>query len=420
MRIIHAVLFCLVLASFSVQGAEFVYLGSRSVQQLDDILTRERAEFLPREQVNKSYRWPQVGRARYAVDLYKVAYASSIPEQNGKPTKAFGLIAIPRIEKAAALPMISYQHGTVYGKYEVPSYAFEQHNPSGYSQYEGAYETRLMVARFGGQGYVVIAPDYFGMGDSTEAEGYMVKASAQQACMDFYFAAREFLAQKGIRQQQLFLGGWSLGGLVTNGFLEALEAHGIPVSAAFTAASPNDPFAALNGLIFHPRKIDAAWSNSILALTAFSYENYYSQPGLAAAVIRPEYYAALKKIYTRDYVNPDELAAIFGGLMQKRIAFVGYLRDEYTDPAYLANSVYGKLLMGGETYRQLLRTPLKMYYGTEDEIIAMPIGKMAALYQHAMGNAAAEIQRVDGGNHRATFLTAVSLAPVWLEKFRRP
>lgn len=418
MRNLISAFFVLVFGVCSSQAAEFTYLGTQSVQQLNDIMSYERSDFLPRKHLDKSYRWTVTKPAKYQVDLYKVAYDSVIPEQNNRPTKAFGLVAIPKIEGATELPVISYQHGTVYGKYEVPSYAFSRSNPSGYSQYEGAYETRLMVAQFGGQGYVVIAADYFGMGDSTEPEGYMVKASTQQACLDFYLAVREFLGTKGIQQHDLFLGGWSLGGVNTTAFLEALEARNISVKAAFTASAPSDPFAALNGLIYHPRKIDAPWSNTILALTVFAFENYYSQPGLAASVIRPEYYEALKKIYTRQYGSPAELQAIFAELLGKQITFKDYFRAAYADQTYLASSPYGKLLLGAETYRQLFRAPVRMYYGTHDEIVAIPVGVLATRYQNAMGNFSIESRRVQGANHRGTFLTAVSEASTWLEDFR--
>jgi pimeloyl-ACP methyl ester carboxylesterase len=419
MRILIAAFLLFLLGNGSAQAAEFTYLGSRSVEQLNDILTHERTAFLPPEHLSKAYRWPTVTSARYAVDLYKVGYDSTIPELNNRPTRSYGLIALPKGTGKTTLPVISYQHGTVYGKYEVPSYAFVKTNPSGYSQYDGAYETRLMVAQFAGQGYAVIAPDYFGMGDSTEPEGYMVKASAQRACLGMYDAAMEFLGKQGLRQEQLFLGGWSLGGLVTTGFLEALEARGTPVTAAFTASSPNDPLAALTGMIYHPRKIDAPWSNTILALTAFSYENYYQQPGLAATVIRPEYYALFKQIYTRNYANPEEFAAEFGKLLKNPVPFKSYFLDAYSDPAYLANSPYGRLLAGAETYRQLFRTPLRIYYGMEDEGIAQPVGLLGAHYQEAMGNESVETMKVAGGNHRATFLTAVSTSGRWLARFRK-
>lgn len=56
--------------------------------------------------------------ARHAVDLYRISYDSVIPERGNKPTRASGLLAIPDTEKRS-WPMVSYQHGTVYGHNEV-------------------------------------------------------------------------------------------------------------------------------------------------------------------------------------------------------------------------------------------------------------------------------------------------------------
>ena len=58
--------------------------------------------------------------ATNAVRLYRVSYMSVVPEQGNRPIAATGLVAIPDTE-GKSFPMLSYQHGTVYGKEEVPS-----------------------------------------------------------------------------------------------------------------------------------------------------------------------------------------------------------------------------------------------------------------------------------------------------------
>lgn len=80
-----------------------------------------------------------------------------------------------------------------------------------------------MIAQFAGQGYMLIGADYFGMGISSEPEGYMVKASHQQATYDMVMASRAVLNQMKIGSDKLFLSGWSQGGFVTMAMLEKLE-----------------------------------------------------------------------------------------------------------------------------------------------------------------------------------------------------
>ncbi len=270
-------------------GVSYELIGGWDVDRLTRILTVDAPKFFG---VNVVY-----PPARNAVKLYRVTYASVIPERGNRPTVATGLLAVPDTG-AASFPMLSYQHGTVYGKQEVPS--FPDQSP----------ETQLILAEFAGQGYVVIAADYFGMGLSKEPEGYVVKASHQQASYDLLVASRAVLDQLGVSTPKLFLGGWSQGGFVTMAFLEKLENAGVPVAAAATASAPVDGFALVSGGLDFPRKNDAPWLTTILILSAFSFENYYGVPGLAHSVINDASYDAAQRLYTRQPVDTAEIPAV--------------------------------------------------------------------------------------------------------------
>jgi hypothetical protein len=137
-------------------GVRYEPIGRWDVDRLNHILTTDTPAFAG---IPVTYT-----PARNAVTLYRVTYPSVIPERGNKPTVATGLVAVPETG-GATLPIVSYQHGTVYGKRQVPS--FPEESP----------ETQLMLAQFAGQGYVLIGADYFGLGLSEEPEGYMVKAS---------------------------------------------------------------------------------------------------------------------------------------------------------------------------------------------------------------------------------------------------
>jgi acetyl esterase/lipase len=403
--------FVVICAAARSDAASFTFLGTQSVAQLDQILTIERAAFAGA--TTPGYKLLPSTLARNAVDVYRVSYPSVIPERDNRPTVAYGLVAIPKID-TKKLPVVSYQHGTVWGKYEVPSYSFSRENPSGYSQYDGSFETRLMVAQFAGQGYVVLAADYFGMGDSKEPEGYTVKGSHQQACADLYDAVIAWLAtEKGIQQTNLFLAGWSQGGLNTTGFLEKLESRGAPVKAASTASSPNDPFALMSAAIYNPRPIDAPWLVPLIGFTVFSYENYFSKPGLAASVLNPACYETLRKVYRRDYASFDELTKVLFPRLPSTMKAA--LREEYADPTRFATSEYGKLLAQLDTYRWVFKTPLSVYYGTLDEAIPIPLGQLAATYQAVLGRDKITTTAVQDGTHRGTFLTAVVRQKEWFD-----
>ncbi|HTN10430.1 MAG TPA: alpha/beta hydrolase, partial [Acetobacteraceae bacterium] len=217
-------------------GVTYQLLATWSVERLNRILQVDTAKFAG---VTVAYT-----PARNAVKLYRVSYGSVIPEQGNRPTVASGLIAIPDTG-GSAFPLVSYQHGTVFGRHEVPS--FMEQSP----------ETQLMIAQFAGQGYIVIGADYFGLGTSSEPEGYMVKASHQQATYDMLTASRSVLDTMQLTGSKLFLAGWSQGGFVTMAMLEKLEAIGVPVQGAATASAPIDIYPLLAGFLDLPRKNDA-------------------------------------------------------------------------------------------------------------------------------------------------------------------
>lgn len=332
--------------------------------------------------------------ARNAVRLYRVTYSSVIPERGNKPTIASGLIAIPDT-KTATFPMLSYQHGTVYEKEQVPS--FPDQSP----------ETQLVLAQFAGQGYVVIGADYFGMGLSKEPEGYLVKESHQQATYDMLIASRAVLAAMKIATDKLFLGGWSQGGFVTMAFLEKLERTGVPVTAAATASAAVDGFATLSGFLDFPRKNDAGWASILYILTAFSFENYYGIPGLAHSVINDDDYEFCRKLYEMQPVDIAQLPTDLHKLV----------RADYFDPQFFAASAYGRLLSQTTAYRWVIKSPVRNYYGSDDEIISVGQGQLAMAYQQSIGGGNTKLEAVSTGptNHRTTFATAVPLWKVWFD-----
>jgi pimeloyl-ACP methyl ester carboxylesterase len=330
--------------------------------------------------------------ARNAVRLYRITYPSVIPDRGNKPTTASGLIAVPDTG-GTTFPLVSYQHGTVYGKQEVPS--FPDQSP----------ETQLMLAQFAGQGYVMIGADYFGLGQSSEPEGYMVKASHQQATYDMLLAAKAVLADLKISTTSLYLSGWSQGGFVTLAMLEKLESVGFPVKAAATASAPADVFVALNGVLNFPRKIDAAWVPTLFILSAFSFENYYGVPGLARSVLTDEFYDLARKAYER---LPFDANAVPTDLHK-------IVRAEYFDPQFFAGSAYGRLVAATQAYRWVIQTPVRTYYGEADEAIRTELGQLPRAYQKAIGNDRVEAISTGETSHRGTFAKAVPQWKAWFD-----
>lgn len=398
-------------AEFGNSRPVFTFIRTATVDDLTKIITEEAPAFLGA--TDPSYAYPNFRSPTNSVDIYRVTYPSLIPELGNKPTIASGLIAIPKIANKN-LSVVSYQHGTVWGKLEVPSHSFYPTDATKPKEYALAFETRLAVSQFAGNGYIVIAADYFGLGDAAKnTEAYGVKGSHQQATLDLYKALQVFLLEKGLEQRNLFLSGWSQGGLVTMQFLEKIEREGITVKAASTAAGPTDLNALVEKCLYEYRASDAPWVNTVAGIATFSHENYYSAPDLAHSFINPDYYDTLSKFYERkvegvENPNTQDLYPLYLTLPSGKNLKELFL-PEYSRRSYYKKSKIAALFRRDQAYKWKYATPVIMFYGDSDEVVTPKIAMQAQNYQknHYHSNRV-KAAVVIGGSHRGTFFSATA------------
>ena len=269
-----------------------------------------------------------------------------------------------------------------------------------------------MVARFAGQGYVVVAADYFGKGPSTEPDSYLVKGSTQQACLDMLLASKSVLGSMKIAPRELFVSGWSQGGWGTLVFLQKLESVGIAVTAAATASAPTDIYVTVNRWINNHQPVDAAFLTGVVALQIVSQEAYYRREGLVAAAIQPQYVAACRDLHA----NRIDWAAF----KEKTPGTVKeMLRPEFVASGFLGDTAYWKTLQDEHGCRWKSRTPMRNYYGEVDEVVPVAIAKLPEQLHALMG--AGPTTSVPAGakaNHRGTFLFEVAQAGLWFDELR--
>jgi|SRR5690554_4999450 len=94
------------------------------------------------------------------------------------------------------------------------------------------------------------------------------------------------------------------------------------------------------------------------------------------------------------------------------------VRKEYFDPNFFQESAYGKLMAQTHSYRWLIRTPVRNYYGEMDEAISIGVGKLAMDYQQAMGAGNPKVVAISTGDtsHRGTYAKAVVEWKAWFDK----
>lgn len=370
------------------KGVSYEYLGDYTVDRLNAIMTTEVAQF-------STFRitYPP---ARNAVSLYRVLYDTVVPERGNKPVVASGLVAIPKTG-ATRMPVVSYQHGTVFSRTEAPS------------NIEQTLETRLMVARFAGQGYIIVAADNVGKGVSNEPDSYFAKDCMAQACLDMLTASRAVCSALGVEQGDLFLSGWSQGSWTTHVFRYRLESLGIPVKATATACTPTDIYLMFTGFINNPSAIDAVWLPGIFAQFLNSYEIHYHLDGLSRSAIKPQYWQTARDFYDNK-IGWAEASKVFPATVNEM------LQPEFAAMSSLLANDFYRRLRENQAYQWRFLTPTRYYYGKIDEAIRPYVGTLPVDYQKTIGGAPSQaVYAGDVADHRGTFLFGVLDQKDWFD-----
>ena len=152
--------------------------------------------------------------------LYEVIYTTSW--HDGRAIKASGLCFIPDNFLEKKPPQMVYHHGTRTLKRTILHLESEN----------------AISAGFSADGYLVIMPDYIGLGKGDKFHLYQNSESEATACIDMLIAVQELNKQLSIKtNEQLFLTGYSQGGHACMATQKKLEAE-YTNQFTITASSP--------------------------------------------------------------------------------------------------------------------------------------------------------------------------------------
>jgi len=177
----------------------------------------------------------------YGFDTYKVTYCTVdvVPPGGVRPapTIATGNVSVPR--KAGPLSTVAYLHGTSVSFYDAPS------NPNVFGEFSEngeSFDGPPSSAVFAGGGFIYIAADYLGLGDSTvPRHRYFHAATEGSSAVDLLAASRDVLRSLRVhRSDELFTFGFSQGGHAALALQRVLENRRVDVTATATVGGVFD------------------------------------------------------------------------------------------------------------------------------------------------------------------------------------
>ncbi len=159
------------------------------------------------------------------LNVYEVVYTSTY--NDGSTVKASGLLYAP-ISSNKELPLMIYNHGTEICRDRSCNFEDEQ----------------TICLAFAADGYIVITPDYMGLGKGERTQLFLNARAESVATVDMLIAAHEVLPQLNIKpSKQLFVTGYSQGGhasMATSRLLQRQYADRFPVTASSPMSGPYD------------------------------------------------------------------------------------------------------------------------------------------------------------------------------------
>lgn len=332
---------------------------------------------------------------RNGAKLYRMTYWTQVHD---RPVLASGLISIPD-DGQPPKGVVAYLHGTNTTRARAPSQP---------DRVDGDEESAV----FAGNGYILMAPDYVGLGVSSEPQAYVVTAAQVDASLDFLRASRTALMQLDLwTPPSLFLMGFSQGGQTAAGLHRALERQAAPgywLRGSVAIAAPYELRELLRQKLRPPA---SANPNNIgyVAFAAQAYATYYGHP--LDGMLTPEYARALPVLFDGTK-TPEEISAALP--RDARRLF---------QPRFLANFLasdrnwFARALADNQTWRWTPVAPFRIYAGLDDTDVPPQVASVFENYARSHGG---HVERypLAGADHQASAAMAYAPALAWFDSLR--
>jgi hypothetical protein len=295
----------------------------------------------------------------YGFDSYKVTYCTVDVAPPGAarpvPTIATGNVSVPR--KGGRLSTVAYQHGTSVSFYDAPS------NPNVFGELEArgeSFDGPPSSAIFAGGGFIYVAADYLGLGDSTvPRHRYFHAATEASSAVDLLEASDKVLARLRVhRDDELFTFGFSQGGHAALALQRALERRRVEVTATATVGAVFDLERFFLSSIASTDVVTVPLYVSYLLL---AYDDIYDVYGRTADVFRQPYAATVPGLFDMRHFFDDVLAGM--PPTSRELLTASFFREVRSNPDHPLRV----RLRENAVDRYRLDAPLRVYHSPVDE-----------------------------------------------------
>ncbi|ANF52740.1 secretion protein [Chryseobacterium glaciei] len=277
---------------------------------------------------------------------YKITYYTK--NENNTLVKATGLVMYPNV--SYKLSTVVSEHGTTDTRNNVPS------NLRG--TLYGGFVVELSYAL---NGYIVMAPDYVGMGSGEGAHPYVHYPTEASATIDFVTAANKVLTQLNIkRYNEYFLTGYSQGAHAAMSTLKKLNISN-PTNLNFKYAYMGDGPYDFSGVTLQKGVIEkeiypftAFLANVVNTCNNIGYKTYTNN---ISEVISPEY---LQK-YNENVIQ-EHGGLLWGPFIWRKLFTQSFVNDVTNNN----NNKLRQCLRASDVYDWYNKTPMTLGHSTVD------------------------------------------------------
>lgn len=335
-------------------------------------------------------------KPQYGIQFHAITYLT--PNLKGDLATASGVVVFP--VELTAFPVLSYQHGPSLQRNDCPS------NPDN-------AEIRFVSCLFASAGYLVVAADYLGMGESSGVHPYAHAASEASACRDMLRASRALCQQMHVTWgPKLFLGGYSEGGHATLALQRLLEQdpqHEFTVTASAPQSGPYD--LSDSQLTFALRQKHSDALSMLTGLLLYSYNDVYQlYPGLDA-IFTPEYAKLMTRVFDGTYPTDDAINIM---PPEARSLLDPDFAATLSDPS----SAFCRVLKENDVYDWRPTAPVTFYYLANDAVISPDNTRVAYAHMRTLGAPVKKHNLGGSYTHLSAFHPAQREVKAWFDKLR--